>query len=322
MRLRELGEFGLISKLRAFAGEGLLAAVGEDAAVFDVEGARLLLTADLLVEGVHFRREYTTPELLGGKALAVNLSDLAACGAVPLIYTVSLVVSPEEEWSFIEGLYRGMTSQGERYGARLGGGDISRGETLTISVALLGRAPEGKVVLRGGASEGDLLYVSGWLGEAALGLELLRRGEGEGPFVRRHLLPSPRLELGRELASRGLATAMIDLSDGLLQDMGHLLSESGKGAVVDLDRLPVSEALRLEAHRLGLDPLDLALAGGEDYELLFSSRPELEGEVEALSRELSLPLTAIGRVTGAELVLLRQGQRYRFEGSGGYDHLR
>ncbi len=322
MKLRELGELGLIERLKGFEGKGLLAAIGEDAAVLDLDGERLLFTADLLVEGVHFRREYTPFESLGQKAVAVNLSDLAACGAVPLIYTVSLVVSPEEEWSSVEELYRGMVREGGQYGAQLAGGDISKGETLTISIALLGRAPEGKVVLRRGAEEGDLLYVSGWLGEAAMGLRLLEAGERGGRLVRRHLVPEPRVELGRELAKRGLATAMIDLSDGFLRDLGHLLRSSGKGAMVDLDRFPLSDDLLEVARSMGLDPLEIALTGGEDYELLFAVNPSRKEEVEALGRELEVKLSQVGWITAEGLDLRKGGSPYHPCGPPGFDHLR
>ena len=191
----------------------------------------------------------------------------------------------------------------------------------SFSLALLGRAEGGRFILRQGARPGDLIYCSGTLGDSALGLRLLREGVRDSYLVMRHLSPTPRLQLGRELAQRELATAMIDISDGLAQDLSHLLGE-GLGAEVYLERLPLSPAYREEAGRLSPDPYRWAVSGGEDYELLFTSPREREGEVRALSQELSLPLTPIGEIKegGGMRLITPEGGIY--PSPGGYDHLK
>lgn len=319
MRLKEIGEFGLIERLKVFQASGVLRAIGEDCAVFSLEGGTFLFTADTMVEGIHFRRDYASPWHIGFKALSVNLSDIAACGGRPLFYLVTLTVSPDEEVGFVEELYEGMKEAGERFGAGLVGGDLSRGDRLSVTVALLGIAEGGKWIPRDGARVGQWVYVSGHLGESALGLKFLEMGHREGPFVQRHLLPEPRVALGLELARGNLASAMIDISDGFLKDLGHLLEASGVGAEVYVDKLPLSEPMKETAKAYGIDPLDLALSGGEDYELLFTS-PLPEGVLGRLGEKLGIPVTAVGRTVPSGLTLIRNGEVWPFEGRRGFDH--
>lgn len=319
MRLKEIGEFGLIERLKDFQAEGAFKAIGEDCAVFPMEKGVLLFTTDTMLEGVHFKREYASPWHIGFKALSVNLSDIAACGGRPLFYLVALTVSPEEEVGFVEELYRGMKEAGDRFGAGLLGGDLSRGDRLSVTIALIGIAEEDKWVPRDGAEVGQWIYVSGYLGESALGLRLLQMGHKEGPFVRRHLLPEPRVPLGIELAKGHLASAMIDISDGFLKDLGHLLEASAVGAEVYVDRLPLSEPMKETAKAYGMDPIALALSGGEDYELLFTS-PLPEGVLQELGAKLGVPITAVGRTVTSGLTLIRGGEPWTFEGERGFDH--
>lgn len=319
MKLKEIGEFGLIERLKAFEALGVLRAIGEDCAVFSFEGGTLLFTADTLVEGVHFEKKYASPWHIGFKALSVNLSDIAACGGKPLFYLVTLTVSPEEEVGFVEELYKGMREAGEKFGAGLVGGDLSRDDRLSVTVALLGIAEGGKWIPRDGAKVGQWVYVSGHLGESALGLKLLEMGQKEGPFVQRHLLPEPRVALGLELARGSLASAMIDISDGFLKDLEHLLKASGVGAEVYVDKLPISEPMKEMAKAYGMDPLELALSGGEDYELLFTS-PLPEEVLRKLGDKLGVPLTAVGRTIPSGLTLIRNGDVLSFEGKRGFDH--
>lgn len=321
MKVREVGEFGLIERLKPFQGRGLKAGIGEDAAVIPWGQRDLMLTADAMVEGVHFRREWCPPEALGHKILAVNLSDLAACGAVPLAFVVTLVVRPDEEVSYVEALYRGMAALGSRFGAALAGGDISRGEALSLSLCLLGFAEKDRWVGRSGARPGDGVYISGRVGESALGLRMLEMGVADGPFPRRHLYPEPRVALGRELARRGIARAMIDVSDGLLQDLGHILRSSGVGAEVDLDALPLGEGYFEACAELGLDPWELALTGGEDYELLFTAPEGREEDVLRVGREVGVEVTRIGRIKEGGLELRLKGEPYPLPERLGHDHL-
>lgn len=319
MRLKDIGEFGLIERFKAFQAPGVLRAIGEDCAVFSLEGLTLLFTADTMVEGVHFKREYASAWHIGFKALSVNLSDIAACGGRPLFYLVALTVSPEEDVGFVEDLYRGMKEAGERFGVGLVGGDLSRGDRLSVTVALLGVAEEGKWVPRDGAEIGHWIYVSGHLGESALGLKLLEIGQKEGPFVRKHLMPEPRVALGLELSKGRLASAMIDISDGFLKDLGHLLEASSVGAEVYVDKLPLSEPMKETAKAYGIDPLELALSGGEDYELLFTS-PLPEGVLRKLGAKLGVPISVVGRTAPSGLTLIKGGKRWAFEGKRGFDH--
>ncbi len=324
MKLKEIGEFGLIERIREIfgRGEGVLAGLGEDVAVIEGGEGCLLLTTDLLTEGVHFRSHLISPFQLGWKALVVNLSDIAACGGTPRYFLVSLMVEPEREWEFVREIYEGIKAAGDRYGATLVGGDTSRGEALTLSIALLGEGIRDEVILRKGARPGDQIYVSGTLGDAALGLRLLLQGKKKGYLIERHLSPTPRLTLGRELARRHLATAAIDISDGLVQDLSHILKESRVGAKLHLERVPISDECREEAEALGLDPLRLALSGGEDYELLFTVAPGDESQLEEVAGLCRVPITRVGEVTSErELRLFKDGKGISLEISG-YDHLK
>lgn len=322
MKIKDIGEFGLIGRLKAFEGKGLEAGIGEDAAVLNFGQIDLLFTTDLMVEGVHFLKGLTPARAIGHRLLAANLSDLAACGAEPLIYTVLLVVHPEERWEYVKEIYQGMKALGEQFGASLAGGDISRGEQLLLGLALLGKVPRGRWVPRSGARVGDAIFVSGSLGESALGLRQLKRGMREGPFVRRHLFPEPRLDLGRGLSERGLVHAMIDISDGFLQDLGHILEASGVGAEIHLDRLPLEGDYLEECHRMGLDPLELALLGGEDYELIFTAPEGRAEEVMDLGRQLGVRIEAVGRILQGGIRLLKDGRPYPLPRFTGYDHFR
>ncbi|GAB6063663.1 thiamine-phosphate kinase [Deferrisoma palaeochoriense] len=296
MRLADLGEFGLLRRL------GLLPArtaegPGDDTAVLPLEDGVLLFTADALVEGVHFCRAWGRPEDLGWKALAVNASDVTAMGGTPWAFTLTLSAPPDLPVSWIEGFYRGLREAARAFGCVLAGGDTTAARDLTVSVALLGRAE--RAVLRSGARPGDDLYVTGFPGESAAGLALLQAGrEGEFPhLVRRHLRPEPRLALGRALGRTQAASALIDVSDGLLQDLGHLARASGVGAEVWAERVPVPADLGRAAEFLGADPREWVFGGGEDYELLFSAPPGQRRAVETLARAAATPVWRIGRVT-------------------------
>lgn len=321
MKVSEVGEFGLLERIKPYQGKGLKAGIGEDAAVIPFGPLDLLVTTDQMVEGVHFRKQWAPPEALGHKLLAVNLSDLAACGAEPLAFVVSLALRPEEEVSYVEALYRGMVLLGERFGVALAGGDTSRGEILTLSLTLLGWTEADSWIGRGGARPGDLLFLSGRIGEAALGLKMLELGIFEGPFPRRHLFPEPRVRLGRELAKRGIPRAMIDISDGFLQDLGHILRASGVGAEVHLESIPLGEEYLEACKELGLEPFLLALAGGEDYELLFVVPEEKEEEALQVGREVGVEVRRVGRITSEGMRLFLEGRPYPLPARLGHDHL-
>lgn len=267
-----MGEFELIRRFfQRPAAAGVDVGVGDDCAVLaPTRGARWLVSSDMLVEGRHFLST-VDPQRLGHKALAVNLSDLAACGATPRGFTLALAL-PQADEGWLEGFSRGLLALAESHACPLVGGDTTQGP-LNICVTIFGEAPASSVLLRSGARIGDEIWVSGWLGDARLALETFRGrvtlGGTDFDAVRLALeCPTPRLELG--LALRGRATAAIDVSDGLLGDLGHVLKASRVGARIDLDALPRSHVLAAQSPLLQRECL---LAGGDDYELVFTVPP-------------------------------------------------
>lgn len=311
MRIGKIGEFGLIEKIRKASpqGRGVRAGIGDDAAWLDSGGATLLVTADLLIEKVHFDLRWTSFYALGYKTLAVNLSDIAAMGGSPAYLTLSLGIPLRLRLEDIEEFYRGVRTLASRSGVSLVGGDTSRAERFFISAALIGRAPY-RPILRSGARPGDDLYVTGTLGDSALGLRLLKkksRKAGADYLIRRHSFPTARLAAGALLARRRLPSAMIDVSDGLLQDLGHICEESRVGAEIWKEALPISKAYRT----LSAGDLTMVFGGGEDYELLFSARPRARKKMTRLQARLGVPLTRIGRCLRASegiKVLDRRGR--------------
>lgn len=325
MRLREIGEFGLIGRIasRAALGPSVRIGIGDDAAATEPPPGRYLLTtSDMLVEGVHFDLSFTDPWRLGRKSLAVNLSDIAAMGGVPCDFLLSLAIPPGLSVEFLDRFTEGMLSLAEEHGVSLIGGDTCRSPAgLVISVTLHGEQLPERIVHRSGARPGDRIFVTGTVGDSALGLELLRRGSRDGWAVMRHLDPSPRVAFGRALAEAGLATAMIDVSDGILADLGHILEHSGGGARVAADLLPLSPSFRAEAPQVAPVPAVLALTGGEDYELLFTVACGREEEVGSLCRGCGLAATAIGEVTpGSGIRVVDAAGRELAIAHGGYNH--
>jgi thiamine-monophosphate kinase len=313
-----LGEFDLIERFftRPSKRRDVLLGVGDDAALLEPPAGRALVAAtDTLVEGRHFLAG-APGRSVGHQALAVNLSDLAAMGAEPAWALLSLSL-PEvrEDWlgDFAQGFY----ALADAHGVELVGGDTVRGP-LVITVEVLGFVEPALALRRSGARPGDVLYVSGWPGEAAAGLEALRRGaqmHADDPLVVRYLYATPQLELGRALLGR--ASAAMDISDGLLGDLGKLCAASGVGAGLDLDALPVSE--RLTAGHGREDCEHLVLSGGDDYELLFTLPASDAGRLEAeLGRVCRI--TRIGRIEeGRGVRCERDGLAVELAGRG-YDH--
>jgi thiamine-monophosphate kinase len=338
VKVSDLGEFGLIQRLAemlasrregAFAGR-LAVGIGDDAAVWRTDAGALIATTDTLVAGVHFLEGRTPWRDLGWKALAVNVSDVAAMGGTPDFALVTLGLPPDAETEAIDELYQGLAEAAEAYGVVIAGGDVVRMGTVVITVALVGRAEldatgEPQVLRRGAAQAGDLIAVTGCLGGAAGGLRALR--EGMEPQVaralfERHLRPQARLEAGRAALAAGIRCG-IDVSDGLLQDLGHVCRMSRLGAVVWKDKLPIDPALSQAFEPE--EALRCAAGGGEDYELLLTGTQE---RVDALARQVEVPVTVIG-----EMVIDAQCQAKLLDESGrevelpfpagkGWDHLR
>lgn len=336
MKLSDIGEFGLIARIAAGTDAGdarLIRGIGDDCAVVETgdPGRALLLTTDTLVEGVHFTRASTSPRLLGRKALAASLSDIAAMGGTPTVFTVSLAAPPALSVAWVDAFYAGLRARARASGAALAGGDTSSAPSrITVSVGLLGECPADEIVYRRGAHPGDGVYVTGRPGESAAGLAILRAeaagggdfGEAFSRLKARHLDPEPRLAAGRHLAAHGIASAMIDVSDGILADLGHILEIAKAGAAIQVAALPLSADLQAAAEHMKIDPAGLALTGGEDYELLFTARADLD--VAALSKALSLEITRIGRVTppGTPLRVLDPSGNPRPLSRAGHDHFR
>ena len=323
MRLKELGERRVISKIRRAFGEqrtDILIGIGDDAAVVRAPRS-LLLTTDILVEDEDFRRAVHPPRLLGRKALNVNLSDIAAMGGRPLHALVGMAMPGDLEESWLRKFMAGFRSAAREAGVVLVGGDLSQSDKVMISVTVTGEAKS--PVTRSGARAGDWVFVSGTLGDAAQGFRLLEedglqgKGRGAGSLIRAFLDPVPRLELGALLARRKLASAMIDVSDGLSIDLAHICEESSVGAEVEASLVPISPALR----RLSKDPLDMALNGGEDFELLFTVRPAKLATVRKLSSRFNL--TTIGRViAGKRIFLVTSNRKKKPLRPGGFEHYR
>jgi thiamine-monophosphate kinase len=325
VKLAQLGEFGLIERIASLVPQraDVATGIGDDAAVTSWEpGLAQLTTTDMLVEGVHFDRSFTPPRLLGRKSLSVNLSDIAAMGGAPRHCYLGLALPATAEVEFVEELVKGFLEVAAEHSVILAGGDTCASPAgLVIAVTVVGEQLPQRVVRRSGAHPGDSVLVTGFVGDAALGLRLLQQGVRDGEPVRRHLSPSPRLREGQLLS--GEASAMIDVSDGLLADLGHICRQSGVGARLERDLIPLSPELREVLGRGDQTGWELALAGGEDYELLFTVPPERLGRVmEALARE-GAGATVIGEITGDGGIVLvgPDGGALPLDGEG-FDHFR
>ncbi len=343
MKISAIGEDGLIERIRRVLPRSrhALVGIGDDcAALRPSAGKDLLLTTDLLVEQVDFTKQTTTPFRLGRKAMGVNLSDIAAMGGLPRAALVLLALPPETETEFFDELYRGLHEEGAPFGVEVIGGDLSASSTLMIGVSLMGEVEPGRAVTRSGAKPGDQIWITGRLGASAAGLAALRAGfrlQGdrvEVPFelsadlekaihaaLERHLCPVPRVREGRALALAGVASAMIDLSDGLGTDLANLCRESRVSARIREDRIPVDPAATLIGHRLAEDPKAMALGGGEDFELLFTSSVD-PPEILRLFSD-GPEVTAVGEIeeAGHECLLVQQSGT-EIPLTGGYDHFR
>ncbi len=276
-------EATLIRKIRErFGNAAAEVAVGDDAAVVPLpHGFSAVLCSDLLAENTHFRRESHPPESIGHKAIAVNVSDIGAMGAIPGHCLVSLAVPADIEDEWIDGFLDGVAQACRRFEVELVGGDSSTAERIVVDVAMMGRVETGRSVLRCGARVDDGIYVTGCLGGSALGLEILGTDRPAYDAVRRHLYPEPRHGIGRQVAAS--ATAMIDTSDGLSVDLAHILTESGVSARIDRKAIPCFPGARFE----------LALHGGEDYELIVTAR-DLPSEIDGV------PITRIGNIVDGQ----------------------
>lgn len=304
----EIGEQGLLKllapRLTKPAPEEVWS--GDDAALIGIPTGRAAITTDLIVEDVDFTLDTFAPEDIGWKAMAVNVSDIAAMGATPLYALATISLHPDVPIALFEGVADGLFEAAEAFGVYVIGGDISRARELTVGATLIG-IPGDRSVTRSGARPGDAIFVTGHLGGAAGGLIALEQQIDAPGLIERQRRPRPRVEEGRHAAMNG-ATAMIDLSDGLARDLGHVTAASAVGCEIDVGALPIDDELAV----LGADPVELAITGGEDYELLFTiPDPTVVGGIDAMQ---------IGVITDGEA---RIGDKPLSEWKGhAWDHLR
>ena len=286
MVMSQRGEFGFIDYIKAnFPVQEGTIGIGDDCAVMPAGEGELLFSTDLLMEGVHFLRNESSPEDVGWKAAAVNLSDIAAMGGIPVATFLSIALPKEAQGEWAERFIDGYTQISRKYDVPLLGGDTTSSlRDIAVNVGVLGRWPSGKRLMRNGAKAGETIYVTGPLGDSAGGLQAILKGiertEEVKTLIGRHKRPVPRIDAGRILMKSGKVGAMMDISDGIASDMRHIMKASGVGAVIALDRLPCSPELISVCAGQGWDRYELATSGGEDFELLFTGPEGLENELD------------------------------------------
>ena len=322
-----VGEFGLIDRLRRLVpttGRGVTVGLGDDAAVLAFAGP-VLATCDIQVEGVHFTWDLCTPEDVGWRAVAVNLSDIAAMGGTPRFVLISMALQPATPVERVEKMYRGVAEISRAYEVVIAGGNLSSTSgPLVVDVTALGDA--GRALTRGGARPGDRVWVTGTVGRAAGGRFLARhptvRVPGREALVASYCRPTPRVDAGRALGRVRDVSAMIDTSDGTAGDLLHLAEASGVGVRLEIDRLPAPPGLAEAAREAGNDPEAWMLAGGEDYELLFTAAAAFDSQAADLAARLTVPLTQVGEILPATegcWISERSGRR-RPLAAHGWDH--
>jgi thiamine-monophosphate kinase len=335
MQVGEVGEFALIarlqSRLQGVQNPQIIQGVGDDCAVLRPSvGMELLLTTDTQEEGVHFRRDWAPPEDIGWRCLAVNVSDIAAMGGRPLGAVVALSLPAALDVAFVDAFYDGMLALAERYDCPVIGGNISqRADNLSVTISVLGEVACGRSVYRSGARVGDEIWVTGTLGSAKAGLEVLRHpdavaGLRTADVLTRYRRPCPRLQEAQYLCQQAGLHSLLDISDGLSSDLWHICEASGVGARLEAACIPMAEEVRQVATALRVDPLLFALHGGEDFELCMTAPP---GKIAALQsdfeRRFSCSLVRVGSIrAGPDVILaLPDGTQHPL-GAQGYDHFR
>ena len=319
--MEALGEFDLIHKYFTRPVKRAVLGVGDDCALLQpAPGMQLAVSSDMLVEGRHFLST-VSPQRLGHKALAVNLSDLAAAGAQPLAFSLALAL-PRADEAFLDGFARGLLALADEHHCELVGGDTTQGP-LNICITMFGEVPPGQALLRSGARAGDDLYVSGSVGDARLALECFRgsvalAGEAFEQVRVAMEQPQPRVALG--VALRGVASAAIDVSDGLLGDLAHILNRSAVGATIEVDAVPRSPVLALQPLAL---QRECTLAGGDDYELLFTAPASSAAAVQMAARQAGVSVTRIGRIDRSRALTLVDAQGHEVPHTfGSFDHFK
>ncbi|MDK1020483.1 MAG: thiamine-phosphate kinase [Candidatus Hydrogenedentes bacterium] len=319
--LRDIGESGFIDRIVALlsASPEVIEGPGDDCAVLRVGDRTLLVTCDLSMENVHFRRGAAAPEDLGWKAAAAGLSDIAAMGGVPQFLLTSVAAPAETDADELEGICRGVVDVAQHCGAVVVGGDVTRSTGgIVLDVMVIGEAPEGRFRLRSGAKPGDMLAVTGWPGRSAAGFEAEERGIDAPTLVRAHYRPEPRIREGRWLCARDDVHAMIDVSDGVVQDAGHLAERSGLGVAMTSASVAADPELAALCAETGRSIQDYVFTGGEAYELAFAIDPATCGKALAAFREeFGLPVVILGEFSDAFNGVLIDGEAPT---ERGYEH--
>lgn len=322
-QVRDIGEFAMIERIARMlpVSPGVIRGIGDDCAVVRVGDRLVLASCDMFIENVHFRRDTASPEDIGWKAAAASVSDIAAMGGAPLFALISLACPADTPVNFVESLYRGMSILMSRFGAVIVGGDTTRCDcTLALDVTILGEAVSGRYLNRRGARPGDLLVCTGPLGLSAAGLDALANHRTATELTHAHRLPRPRVPEGQWLCGQASVHAMIDISDGLLQDAGHLARAGRLGLNILPERLSVAPPLAAYCERYELRPADFILHGGEDYELAFAIAPQsCERALEAFRNEFRTEVAVVGEFS-ADYTGVRVGGEPAQP--GGYDHFR
>jgi thiamine-monophosphate kinase len=331
MRLKEIGEFGFIERIRngcLIRTARVIKGIGDDCCVFRTSaGLATLFTTDMLVENVHFKRQAISPYKLGRKSVAVNVSDIAAMGGTPREAVVSIAIPETLEVEYLDGVYEGMKAMAREFAVNLLGGDTTASPVnLVINIALVGEAAEEEILYRSGARVGDVVFLTGTVGSAAAGLDIILSGRSfdeQGPLLDAHHDPRPQVTAGRIIAQLKVATGLIDVSDGVAADLGHICRESAVGAIIEESLIPTTPLFRKYCDRFNLDMLHLALHVGEDYVLL-GTVPEGDAERLAMAlRSGGCEFFPVGTVVaGAGLRLKGVDGSLRVIHPGGWDHFR
>jgi thiamine-monophosphate kinase len=311
MKVKDIGEFGLIDRItKKHKDKDILVGIGDDGAVIKTKKGLQVLTTDTLVEGDHFRRGWFSPFQIGMKAIEINVSDIASMGAIPKYVLVSFAIPNNLEVDFVENIYKGMWKSCDKYNIEIIGGNMTHSEKIVISITLIGEVENKNLCLRSGAKPGDLIFVSGHLGNGRAGLRLFQEEIKGFENVKKGYL-EPKAQLKTALKLSPYVNSMIDISDGLAPEIKHICNESKCGAIIYEDKIPISEEVRGAAKRLNEDPPDYALFGGEDFELLYTVSKE---NVENINGFL------IGEITENKKINLFFNRKEKEIEDKGYDH--
>lgn len=311
------GEFGLIERIKKSVrlfSKDVVAGIGDDSAVLKFGKNYLLLKTDILVQDVHFSLKFSTPEQIGIKAIEQNVSDIAAMGGLPKYALVSLALPKNTKVGFVDRLYKGINKKSKKYGISVVGGDLSQSSKIMLGIFLAGFVEKKNLVLRSGAKIGDLVFCSGDVGKSAVGLSLLKN-KLSGKSIKNHLEPEARLDLARKLVKIGISS-MIDVSDGVASEVRHICKESNIGAVIYADKMPISKNAITDSKKLRKNPLDFALYGGEDFELLFTASKN------KLNQLKKYDVKVIGEIVDKKYGIKLMKNNRRLELKSGFDHFK